>query len=184
MKLTPENIVEAAEIILGEGWLDYEPPLAPGQTEFQRHLAALAAGQCVCCGSWWECDEAMENPALNDGLYCIDCAEKLSGFYDGDDITARQREGYEEIFYELRRRVTVHWVNLFQETYPVERGQDVIFCRNVMIYFDVPSRTLLVERLADMLAPGGYLIVGHSESLIGIPHRLTPVWPSVYMRPE
>ena len=106
MKLTPENIVEAAEIIFGEGWLDYEPPLAPGQTEFQRHLTALAAGQCVCCGSWWECDEAMENPALNDGLYCIDCADKLSGFYDGDDITARQREGYEEVFHELRRRVT------------------------------------------------------------------------------
>ncbi len=95
-----------------------------------------------------------------------------------------EREGCLRVKPELRRRVTVHWVNLFQETYPVERGQDVIFCRNVMIYFDVPSRTLLVERLADMLAPGGYLFVGHSESLIGIPHRLTPVWPSVYVRPE
>ena len=95
-----------------------------------------------------------------------------------------EREGWLRVKQELRRHVAVHWVNLFQDAYPVARGQDVIFCRNVMIYFDVPSRTLLVERLTDMLAPGGYLFVGHSESLIGIPHRLAPVWPSVYMRPE
>ena len=95
-----------------------------------------------------------------------------------------EREGFLRVKHELRRHVAVHWVNLFQDTYPVQRGQDVIFCRNVMIYFDVPSRTHLVERLTDMLAPGGYLFVGHSESLIGIPHRLAPVWPSVYMRAE
>jgi len=104
MKLTPENIVEAAEIVFGEGWLDHEPPLAPGQTEFQRTLTALAAGQCVCCGSWWECDEAMEHPDLGDGLYCIDCADRLSDF--GDDMSPSERDGFEDIFHELRRRVT------------------------------------------------------------------------------
>lgn len=95
-----------------------------------------------------------------------------------------EREGYLRVKAELRRHVAVHWVNLFQDAYPVPRGQDVIFCRNVMIYFDAPSRALLVERLTDMLAPGGCLFVGHSESLIGIRHDLVALWPSVYARRE
>jgi len=95
-----------------------------------------------------------------------------------------EREGCLRVKPELRRHVSVHWVNLFQEAFPLPRGLDVIFCRNVMIYFDVDSRTHLVARLTDMLAPGGYLFVGHSESLIGIRHGLVAVWPSVYMKPE
>ena len=83
---------------------------------------------------------------------------------------------------DLRRRVAVHRVNLFQDAYPVGPGLDVIFCRNVMIYFDAPSRQLLVDRLTGMLAPGGHLFVGHAESLIGIRHDLVPVSPSVYAR--
>jgi len=54
----------------------------------------------------------------------------------------------------------------------------------VMIYFDVESREWLVNRLTEYLAPGGYLFVGHSESLIGVRHKLRAAWPSVYMRPE
>jgi chemotaxis protein methyltransferase CheR len=52
-----------------------------------------------------------------------------------------------------------------------------------MIYFDVESRRLLVERLFEQLAPGGYLFVGHSESLLGLGHRFKAVCPSVYVRP-
>ena len=48
---------------------------------------------------------------------------------------------------------------------------DVIFCRNVMIYFDKPTQARLVGRFWDMLTPGGYLFVGHSESLAGIGHK-------------
>ena len=93
-----------------------------------------------------------------------------------------EREGYYRVKAELRRSVGVQHINLFQPQYPVPRGLDVIFCRNVMIYFDAPSREQLVNRLADQLAPGGYLVVGHSESLIGIRHSLRSVWPSVYCR--
>jgi chemotaxis protein methyltransferase CheR len=75
-------------------------------------------------------------------------------------------------------------VNLFQDSYPVPRGLDAIFCRNVMIYFDVESRRLLVERLFEQLAPGGYLFVGHSESLLGLGHRFKAVHPSAYVRPS
>ena len=59
----------------------------------------------------------------------------------------------------------------------------VIFCRNVMIYFDRQTRVDLVRRLRDCLEPGGYLLVGHAESLIGADHGLTYVQPAVYRRP-
>jgi len=53
----------------------------------------------------------------------------------------------------------------------------------VMIYFDPPSRATLIQRLTRQLAPGGYLIVGHSESLFGIKHSLEPVQQGVYRLP-
>jgi chemotaxis protein methyltransferase CheR len=84
---------------------------------------------------------------------------------------------------EIRRHVAVEHVNLFQPTYPVPRALDVVFCRNVMIYFDVDSRQELVARLFDQLAPGGYLFVGHAESLLGLAHRFETARPGVYRRP-
>jgi chemotaxis protein methyltransferase CheR len=84
---------------------------------------------------------------------------------------------------EIRRQVRVEHVNLFQPDYPVPRGLDVVFCRNVMIYFDAESRQELVGRLFDQLAPGGYLFVGHAESLLGLTHRFETGRPGVYRRP-
>ena len=95
-----------------------------------------------------------------------------------------EQEGYYRVKAELRQKINVRYINLFQPSYSIGRGQDVIFCRNVMIYFDVESREWLVNRLTEYLAPGGYLFVGHSESLIGVRHKLRAAWPSVYMRPE
>ena len=58
--------------------------------------------------------------------------------------------------------------------------QHVIFCRNVMIYFDPSSRATAVQRLTRHLSPGGYLVVGHSESLLGIHHGLQPIQQGIY----
>ena len=60
----------------------------------------------------------------------------------------------------------------------------VIFCRNAMIYFDKPTQQDLANRLADCLEPGGYLLIGHAESLNGADHRLQYVCPAVYRKPE
>lgn len=89
-------------------------------------------------------------------------------------------EGYYRVKAELRDRVTFHHVNLFQDGYPVAAGLEAVFCRNVMIYFDRETQENLVQRLCRQLVPGGHLFVGHSESLIGIRHRLKCVQPSVY----
>ena len=94
-----------------------------------------------------------------------------------------RREGCVRLKPEIRRHVAVEHVNLFQPTYPVPRALDVVFCRNVMIYFDVDSRQELVARLFDQLAPGGYLFVGHAESLLGLAHRFETARPGVYRRP-
>ena len=93
------------------------------------------------------------------------------------------REGLYRVKPELRRQVITSAINLFQADYPVPRGLDVVFCRNVMIYFDEASRQILVERLFEQLAPGGHLFVGHAESLLGLEHAFRQVQPAVYQRP-
>jgi chemotaxis protein methyltransferase CheR len=94
-----------------------------------------------------------------------------------------EREGRYRVKPALRGRVVFERINLFQPAYPVPRGLDVIFCRNVMIYFDVESRQELTQRLFDQLAPGGSLFVGHAESLLGLQHGFDSVHPGVYRRP-
>lgn len=67
--------------------------------------------------------------------------------------------------------------------WPMNRPFDVIFCRNVMIYFDLPTKERLVERFARQLVPGGYLYIGHSERVSGPASALLdPVGPTIYRR--
>jgi chemotaxis protein methyltransferase CheR len=85
---------------------------------------------------------------------------------------------------EVRERIRFQRINLFQAEYPLPRDQHVIFCRNVMIYFDPASRATLVQKLTRQLAPGGYLVIGHSESLLGIRHNLESVRQSIFRKPR
>jgi chemotaxis protein methyltransferase CheR len=68
------------------------------------------------------------------------------------------------------------------EDWPMKGPFDVIFCRNVMIYFDKPTQERLVNRFWNLLKPGGYLLVGHAESLAGSQHRFRYVQPAIYMK--
>ncbi len=73
-------------------------------------------------------------------------------------------------------------LNLMGE-WPMQRAFDVIFCRNVMIYFDAPTKERLVERFARQLVPGGFLYIGHSERVSGPASALLePVGPTIYRR--
>lgn len=82
----------------------------------------------------------------------------------------------------LTKQVKFHRLNLLQAQYPVQPNQHVIFCRNVMIYFDTPTQQELVLKLINQLTPGGYFVVGHSESLLGIKHPLKSVKPGIYRK--
>jgi chemotaxis protein methyltransferase CheR len=82
----------------------------------------------------------------------------------------------------LKNLVVFKRLNLTNQTFPMKGPFDVIFCRNVMIYFDQMTRKNLVDKMYFLLKPGGYLIVGHSESLTGIVGAFKAVKPSVYYK--
>lgn len=69
---------------------------------------------------------------------------------------------------ELRSLVRFQRLNLMDDEFPIHEPMALIFCRNVMIYFDRPTQRRLIEKFARYLVPGGYLFVGHSESLHGM----------------
>ncbi len=83
---------------------------------------------------------------------------------------------------ELRRLVTFARFNLMTPSFPFRHGFHVIFCRNVMIYFDRPTQQALVNKFVDQLQDGGYFMIGHSESLSGTEHPLSYVEPTVYRK--
>jgi chemotaxis protein methyltransferase CheR len=82
---------------------------------------------------------------------------------------------------ELAQRVTFRTLNLIHE-WPMRGRFDVLFCRNVMIYFDQPTRERLVSRFGQIVVPEGYLCIGHSESIhgAGLPFKL--VGKTIYQR--
>jgi chemotaxis protein methyltransferase CheR len=80
----------------------------------------------------------------------------------------------------LRRLVHFEQINLM-EPLPVDT-QDIVFCRNVIIYFDKPTKRQLMERFAEVIADGGYLVVGHSESLYQVTDRFQLVGKTVYRK--
>lgn len=82
----------------------------------------------------------------------------------------------------VRSTITFGRLNLM-ETWPMKGPFDMIFCRNVMIYFDKPTQKQLVERFAGLLCTGGTLFVGHSESLAGVQHSFRYVRPTIYEKP-
>lgn len=84
---------------------------------------------------------------------------------------------------ELQKNIDFRNLNLFQEDYGLRRNYHVIFCRNVMIYFDNDSREKLVNRLFEHLVPGGYLMIGHSESLMSLRHGFEVVQAAIYRKP-
>jgi chemotaxis protein methyltransferase CheR len=81
----------------------------------------------------------------------------------------------------LRAMVRLGWLNLM-ESWPMRGPFTVIFCRNVMIYFDRPTQQRLIHRFWELLEPGGHLFVGHSEGLSAVSHRFRYVRPAVYQK--
>jgi chemotaxis protein methyltransferase CheR len=92
-------------------------------------------------------------------------------------------EGWYRVKPQVRQLIEFRGVNLMEAFRP-QRLFHVIFCRNVMIYFDKETQGQLVNRLAACLEPGGYLLIGHSESLTGHKHPYQYIKPAVYRKPS
>jgi chemotaxis protein methyltransferase CheR len=86
-----------------------------------------------------------------------------------------------QIVSPIRSLTTFRRLNL-KDPYPFKGPFDFIFCRNVMIYFDKQTQEALIQRMASYLVSGGYLFVGHAESLTGLNHPLSYVRPAVYRK--
>jgi chemotaxis protein methyltransferase CheR len=92
------------------------------------------------------------------------------------------RAGQLKVAPEVRELVRFQSINLVAGAYPVARGLDLIFCRNVLIYFRPERRREVVERLLALLRPGGLLFLGHAENLAGLAIGVRALIPSVYER--
>jgi chemotaxis protein methyltransferase CheR len=90
-------------------------------------------------------------------------------------------EGHVRVKPEVRRTVEFDRLNLM-EAWRMEPELDLIFCRNVIIYFGKEDKTRLVDRYADCLRPGGYLFIGHSESLFKISDRFELIGNTAYRK--
>ena len=84
----------------------------------------------------------------------------------------------------LRQEATFRRFNLMNERFPFKAPFQIIFCRNVMIYFDRPTRDALVKRFHDHSEPGGYLFIGHSESLGQRNGFYNYIMPATYRRAQ
>ncbi|WP_344958060.1 CheR family methyltransferase [Zobellella aerophila] len=110
--------------------------------------------------------DTIDTPLLH--KYCL----KGAGSQEGTFLLERK----------LRQRVSFMHINLNQRL-PKLGEFDVIFLRNVMIYFDLDTKRKVIERILPLLKSGGYFIVSHSESLNGISDGLKLITPSIYRKP-
>jgi chemotaxis protein methyltransferase CheR len=90
--------------------------------------------------------------------------------------------GYYRVKQSLREQIDFQHMNLLQSTHPTHERYHLIFCRNVMIYFDHDTAQILVESLVRQLHVGGYLIIGHAENLERKPRGLQQVKTSIFWK--
>jgi len=93
-------------------------------------------------------------------------------------------DGLVRVVPELRARVKFRRLNFMDGDFGMREPMDVIFCRNVIIYFDKPTQEKLLNRFCRHLAPGGYVFLGHSETLFGLDVPLVQAAPTIYRKPR
>lgn len=125
-------------------------------------------------------------------------ARAASGVYEGErvrdlptDIVARHFlkgkgdcAGMIKVKPHLTQMVRYRRINLMDGSFPIKSPLDLIFCRNVMIYFDRPTQAQLVTKFYRYLKPGGYLFIGHSESLQRLDQPFKAIAPTIYQKEE
>ncbi len=117
------------------------------------------------------------------GIYAEDRISQLP-----PDVTAQwfrhgsgANAGKVRVSPELQKTITFNQLNLM-EPWPMRGPMDIIFCRNVVIYFDKPTQTKLFERYANLLSDDGYLFVGHSETLYRVTERFELIGQTIYRK--
>ena len=172
---------------------------APGEKDLRVWCAAAATGEEPYTLAMLMLDAlGDEYGSWKAGLLATDLssdalAKAETGIYEAEAVSrlpSRLRNAYFEpveggrlrVSDRVREEVVFRRFNLMTSRYPFQKPFHVIFCRNVMIYFDGDTKRAVVDRLYDVTAEGGYLFVGHSESLDRSRCPYQHVHPGVYRR--
>jgi chemotaxis protein methyltransferase CheR len=117
----------------------------------------------------------------------------VAGVYPAESVSALPPKWRNEYFTKLdnercavsskiKSQITYRKLNLMDDAFPFKKQMQAIFCRNVMIYFDNETRDSLVEKFYDLTEPGGYLFIGHSESLNNTSAKYKYIKPAIYRK--
>jgi chemotaxis protein methyltransferase CheR len=121
--------------------------------------------------------------AAQEGNWPVDRAEQIPPAYRPFMLRGvRSQEGIVRAGPELRAVLEFRQLNLTRPPWGIAREFDLILCRNVLMYFDAPTKARVVGALVGHLAPAGYLFLGHAESLSGLHDGLHTVIPTAYRR--
>lgn len=181
--IVPEMLARAR----GEGWSRFYVWSAASSSGEEPYSIAMTLAESLTRWDWHIEATDISRVVLEQGksgIYLKDAVSRLNR-----EVVRRHfqrgfgpQEGKYRVKAALRHRVSFQQLNLLDREPPFEEQFQVIFCRNVMIYFDRSTQEELVARLTRRLVPGGYLLVGHSESLTGLNHGLRIVRPATYQR--
>lgn len=139
-----------------------------------------------------------EKKSWDTKILATDISEKalkiaVKGVYDNKKIATLPSKWKIEYFKQLdinnsiiidriKNEVIYRKFNLMDKTFPFKQKFHIIFCRNVMIYFDIKTKMELINKFYEITEPGGYLFIGHSESLIREKTKYNYVMPAVYRK--
>ncbi len=156
----------------------------------EAYSLALVLAECLAGRPGWEAGVLATDlhtsllRQASRGVYEEQEASRLPRHLLLKHFTRRREAG--RVLYQakpsLREMITFGKFNLMSPHYPRPESLDIIFCRNVLIYFDARDKQLIVDRLAACLKPGGWLFLGHSESLLAGGGRFGCVGPTVYRK--
>ncbi|TCL69754.1 protein-glutamate O-methyltransferase CheR [Rhizobium sp. BK251] len=122
--------------------------------------------------------------AARRGIYADDLVAPVPVDLRHKYVMAAKQHGRRDVRISprLRSRIGFARLNLMDDRYPVGDAMHLIFCRNVLIYFDKPTQANVLSRLCDCLLPGGFIFIGHSESITGFDLPLKQVSNTVFRR--
>lgn len=177
------------------------PKRGTGAVRFRMWSAASSTGAEAWTAAMILAELAREQPRLDWAILGTDVSERVLAIanlaiYPATELAplpAQLRDAYSmagrgpqagkaRIVPELRARVRFEHMNLMNKPYPVQSGLDVAFLRNVLIYFEPDVQARVIQSIAAHLRPGGYLVVGHSESMTVKTRGLTSVIPGVFRK--
>ncbi len=122
--------------------------------------------------------------AAREGVWPVTSAEQIPPVYRRAYMLrgVRSAEGKMHARPELQEMIEFRRINLNDSAYPIDGAFQLIFCRNVLIYFDRQTKSAVIDRLSRHLAPGGLLFLGHAETILAGEHGLQHIGPAAYQR--